>query len=102
ILRTTPISTLFPYTTLFRSEITDTMKMVRDVARDFAEREIKPNVMKYDESQEFPLEIIKKLGELGFMGVIFPHEYEGAEIPVIRSEEHTSELQSRGHLVCRL
>jgi alkylation response protein AidB-like acyl-CoA dehydrogenase len=59
-------------------EITESMRMVRDVARDFAEKEIKPVVMKYDESQEFPLEIIKKLGELGFMGVIFPEELGGA------------------------
>lgn len=59
-------------------EPTDTMKAVADVARDFAEREIKPVVMKYDESQEFPMEIVKKLGELGFMGVIFPVEYCGA------------------------
>lgn len=59
-------------------ELTDTMKMVRDMARDFAEKEIKPVVMKYDESQEFPFEIMKKLGELGFLGVIFPEELGGA------------------------
>lgn len=59
-------------------EITESMKMVRDMARDFAEKEIRPTVMKYDESQEFPHEIIRKLGELGFMGVIFPEEYGGA------------------------
>ncbi len=59
-------------------EFTENMKMVRDVARGFAEKEIKPVVMKYDESQEFPSDIIKKLGELGFMGVIFPPEYGGA------------------------
>jgi hypothetical protein len=59
-------------------EITETMKMVRDTAHDFAEKEIRPVVMKFDESQEFPMEIVKKLGKLGFMGVLFPHEYEGA------------------------
>jgi len=59
-------------------EFTENMKMVRDVARGFAEKEIKPVVMKYDESQEFPSEIIAKLGELGFMGIIFPPEYGGA------------------------
>ncbi|MFI5251148.1 MAG: acyl-CoA dehydrogenase family protein [Bacteroidota bacterium] len=59
-------------------QITDTMKMVRDVARDFAEKEIKPVVMKNDESMNFPMDIIKKLGGLGFMGVIFPAEYGGA------------------------
>lgn len=59
-------------------EPTESMKMVQEVARNFAEKEIKPNVMKYDESQEFPHEIMKKLGELGFLGVIFPESYGGA------------------------
>jgi alkylation response protein AidB-like acyl-CoA dehydrogenase len=59
---------------------TEAMKTVQELAHDFAEREIKPNVMKYDESQEFPLEIMKKLGELGFMGVVFPEKYGGANL----------------------
>ncbi|MBI1804578.1 MAG: acyl-CoA dehydrogenase [Ignavibacteriae bacterium] len=59
-------------------EITDSMKMVREVARNFAEKEIRPVVMKYDESQEFPFEIMKQLGEMGFLGVIFPEIYGGA------------------------
>ncbi len=59
-------------------EFTDSMKMVRDAARNFAEKEIRPVVMKYDESQEFPFDIMKKLGELGFLGVIFPETYGGA------------------------
>ncbi|HUI31720.1 MAG TPA: acyl-CoA dehydrogenase family protein [Candidatus Acidoferrales bacterium] len=53
-------------------------QQVRQLAREFAETEIKPVVMKYDETQEFPLGIIKKLGDLGFMGVTFPEEYGGA------------------------
>ncbi|MGB9773882.1 MAG: acyl-CoA dehydrogenase [Bacteroidota bacterium] len=57
---------------------TDSMKMVQQLARDFAQKEIKPVVMKYDESQEFPFEIVKKLGEVGFMGIIFPEAYGGA------------------------
>lgn len=57
---------------------TENMKMVQNVAHDFAEKEIKPVIMKYDESQEFHHDIVKKLGELGFMGVIFPEEYGGA------------------------
>jgi len=59
-------------------DFTENQKMVQQVAREFAEKEIKPVVMKYDESQEFPHEIIQKLGDLGFMGVIFPEEYGGA------------------------
>jgi len=57
---------------------TDSMKMVQQLARDFARKEIKPVVMKYDESQEFPFDIVKKLGEVGFMGIIFPEAYGGA------------------------
>ncbi len=53
-------------------------QMVRSVARDFAEKEIRPVVMQYDESQEFPSEIMQKLGEMGFLGIIFPEKYGGA------------------------
>jgi alkylation response protein AidB-like acyl-CoA dehydrogenase len=59
---------------------TESMKMVQELAHGFSEREIKPNVMKYDESQEFPMEIMKKLGELGFMGITFPEKYGGADL----------------------
>ena len=51
---------------------------VQKLAREFAQNEIAPHVMKYDESQEFPMEIAKKLGEIGFLGIIFPEEYGGA------------------------
>jgi alkylation response protein AidB-like acyl-CoA dehydrogenase len=46
--------------------------------REFAEREIAPNVMKWDEASEFPLSTVKELGKLGLMGIIFPQEYGGA------------------------
>jgi alkylation response protein AidB-like acyl-CoA dehydrogenase len=59
-------------------EMTENLKMVRDLARNFAEKEIRPHVMKYDEAQEFPLEISRKLGELGFMGVVVPEAYGGS------------------------
>jgi len=59
-------------------EFNENMTMVQQLARSFAVKEIKPVVMKYDESQEFPFEIVKKLGELGFMGVIIPESYGGA------------------------
>src|SRR6478609_1837062 len=47
-------------------------------ARDFALQKIKPHVMEWDEKQEFPLQIFKKLGELGLMGVLVPEQYGGA------------------------
>ena len=59
-------------------DMTDSMKAVQEAARNFAEKEIRPVVMKYDESQEFPFEIMKQLGDLGFLGVIFPEQYGGA------------------------
>jgi len=46
--------------------------------REFAEREIAPNVRKWDEAGEFPLSTIKELGKLGLMGVVFPTELGGA------------------------
>jgi alkylation response protein AidB-like acyl-CoA dehydrogenase len=56
----------------------ESMRMVQETARAFAEKEIRPTVMKYDESMEFPREIVNKLGDLGFMGVLFPESYGGA------------------------
>jgi alkylation response protein AidB-like acyl-CoA dehydrogenase len=57
------------------SEITT---QVAQTARDFANQYIKPHVMEWDESQEFPIHILKQLGELGMMGVLVPEEYGGA------------------------
>ena len=57
------------------SEIT---LQVAQTARDFAQQHIKPHVMEWDETQEFPVHIFKQLGELGLMGVLVPEEYGGA------------------------
>lgn len=53
-------------------------KMIRDAARDFAQNEIAPIAAQFDESGEFPNETIKKMGEMGFMGIEIPEEYGGA------------------------
>jgi alkylation response protein AidB-like acyl-CoA dehydrogenase len=53
---------------------------LRREVRDFAAAEIAPHVMEWDEAQTFPLEVIKKLGRLGYMGAIFPEKYGGAEL----------------------
>ena len=58
--------------------LTDEQEQLRKEIRDFAAREIAPNVMRWDEASEFPLEVVKKLGEMGLMGVIFPVELGGA------------------------
>lgn len=52
--------------------------MLRDMARDFARTEIAPVAEEYDEKQEFPAHIVKQMGELGLMGIIFPEEYGGS------------------------
>lgn len=57
---------------------TDNLQLVRQSARDFAETYIRPYVMEWDESQHFPIELFRQMGELGFMGVLVPEQYEGA------------------------
>ena len=52
--------------------------MITQMVRDFAEKEIRPNIMKWDESQEFPVDLFKKMGGLGLMGVLVPNEYGGS------------------------
>ncbi len=58
--------------------LSDEQKMIQKTARDFAEKEIKPIAAEYDESGDFPIETIKKMGEMGFMGIEVPEDYEGA------------------------
>ncbi|HTE09675.1 MAG TPA: acyl-CoA dehydrogenase family protein [Chitinophagaceae bacterium] len=57
------------------SELT---QQVAQTAKDFARQYIKPNVMLWDESQEFPLSVFKEMGKLGLMGVLVPEEYGGS------------------------
>ena len=62
----------------FQTKLHENQVIIRDTIRDFTQKKIKPKVMEWDEAQEFPMEIFRELGELGFMGVIFPEEYGGA------------------------
>ena len=59
-------------------EETENQKMIAQMVRDFGDREIKPKSMEWDESQEFPVQLFKKMGGLGLMGVLVPEEYGGA------------------------
>jgi len=59
-------------------QLTEEQLHLKKSVREFAEREIAPNVMKWDEAGEFPLSTIKELGKLGLLGTIFPSEYSGA------------------------
>ena len=59
-------------------DLTDEQQQVKKMVREFAEAEIKPHVMAWDEAQHFPRELFTKMGELGLTGVIFPEEFGGA------------------------
>jgi alkylation response protein AidB-like acyl-CoA dehydrogenase len=54
------------------------LEIIRQSVRDFAETEIRPHVMEWDESQYFPADVMRKAGELGFLGVLIPQELGGA------------------------
>jgi hypothetical protein len=66
------VQSLYPFV------LTEDQEHLRREIRDFAAREIAPNVSKWDETGEYPLDCIKKLGKMGLLGIIFPPEYEGA------------------------
>ncbi len=57
---------------------TENQQLLRDTVREFAESEIRPHVMQFDESQEFPREIMAKAAELGLLGILFPEQWDGA------------------------
>jgi len=59
-------------------ELTDEQISIRNMVREFAEAEIVPHVLEYDESKTFPAHLIDKMGKLGLLGIIFPEEYGGA------------------------
>jgi alkylation response protein AidB-like acyl-CoA dehydrogenase len=59
-------------------DFTEEQEAIRRTVREFAEAEIRPHVLEWDENQHFPRELFPKMGELGFTGVLFPEEYGGA------------------------
>jgi alkylation response protein AidB-like acyl-CoA dehydrogenase len=73
-------------------ELTEDQQQVRYSVREFAEGEIGPHVMEWDETQHFPVELFPKLAELGLMGVIFPEEYGGAGMGYIEYATVIEEL----------
>jgi alkylation response protein AidB-like acyl-CoA dehydrogenase len=67
-----PVASLYPFV------LTEDQQQLRREIRDFAAREIAPNVSAWDESSEFPLATVKKLGAMGMLGIIIPPEFGGA------------------------
>ncbi len=56
----------------------ENLQMIEQSAKDFAENHIRPHVMEWDEAQHFPIETMKELGKLGFLGILVPEEYHGS------------------------
>lgn len=65
-------------TTGYSFSVSENQMMVRSMVKDFAEKHIREHVMEWDEAQTFPVEVFKKLGELGLMGVLVPETYGGS------------------------
>ena len=63
--------------------LTEEQQLLRRSVREFAESEIRPNVMAWDEDQHFPHELVPKLAELGLMGIQFPEHYGGAAMSAV-------------------
>ena len=59
-------------------DITETQHLIISSIREFAEKNIRPNIMKWDEDQIFPIELFQEMGKMGWMGVIIPEEYGGS------------------------
>ncbi len=59
-------------------ELNEDLQMLRKTVREFAESEIRPHIMEWDEAQEFPRKAMSQLGELGLLGILIPEEYGGA------------------------
>ena len=63
--------------------LTDEQQLLRKSVREFAESELRPHVMEWDEAQHFPKELLPKLAELGLMGIQFPEQYGGAGMSAV-------------------
>ena len=76
----------------FLAELSEDQVIIKNTIREFAENKIKPVIMEYDEEQKFPMELLKELGELGFLGILFPEEYGGAGLGYVEFEIIIEEL----------
>jgi alkylation response protein AidB-like acyl-CoA dehydrogenase len=59
-------------------ELNENQKMITQMVRDFAEKEIRPNMKRWDDEEYFPVDTMKKMGELGLLGIYIPEEYGGS------------------------
>jgi len=75
-------------------EQNENQKMIADMCRDFAEKNIRPYILEWDEAQTFPVPLFKQLGELGLMGILIPQEYGGAGLGYLEYVTALTELGS--------
>ncbi len=73
-------------------KLTPEQKMIREMARDFTEKKIKPVAARFDEEKRFPYENLKKMAELGLMGMNIPVEYGGSEVGAVASSLAVTEI----------
>lgn len=71
---------------------TETQLEITEMIRDFANKHISPKMMEWDESQEFPVEVFRKMGELGLLGVLVPQEYGGSGLSYFEYVTVVSEI----------
>src|SRR5690606_32005747 len=71
---------------------TETQQQIAEMVRDFANKEIRPKMMEWDEAQYFPVELFRKMGELGLMGVLVPQKYGGFELSYFEYVTVVSEI----------
>ena len=72
--------------------LNEAQQQVRDIVRDFAEAKIRPQIEKFDEAEEFPVEIINELGAMGFLGITIPEEQGGAGMSTLEYATIVEEL----------
>ncbi|MEM6967031.1 MAG: acyl-CoA dehydrogenase family protein [Bacteroidota bacterium] len=75
--------------TVISESFFENLQMIEQSAKDFAETHIRPHVMEWDEAQYFPIDTMRKLGELGFLGILVPEKYNGSDLGY---QEYTSIL----------
>jgi alkylation response protein AidB-like acyl-CoA dehydrogenase len=63
--------------------MTEEQQQIRDLAREFAENELRPHAEEWDREAHFPREVIQKLGELGFLGMLLPEQYDGLALDTL-------------------
>jgi len=73
-------------------EFNENQKMIAQTVRDFAEKEIRPHVMHWDENEIFPVDVMKKMGEMGLLGIFVPENYGGSGLSYLEYVAALSEL----------